>query len=83
MEKKELYNDDLVTVPTERRGSVTDAVFGQITEHGPNYRNVGWMGTIVLMLKTQIGLGVLSIPEVFDAIGMVRLTEVVVHCHSN
>ncbi|KAF5004863.1 hypothetical protein FDECE_8645 [Fusarium decemcellulare] len=48
-----------------------DAVFGEITEDGPNYRNVGWLGTAVLMMKTQIGLGVLSIPAVFDTLGIV------------
>ncbi|KAJ5923744.1 hypothetical protein N7454_008989 [Penicillium verhagenii] len=69
-----------------------DAVFGEITEDGPNYRNVrtscleyptspplanhsylqvGWLGTAVLMMKTQIGLGVLSIPVAFDALGIV------------
>ncbi|KAJ0166204.1 N amino acid transport system protein [Colletotrichum tanaceti] len=48
-----------------------DAVFGEITSEGPNYRSVGWLGTSVLMMKTQIGLGVLSIPSVFDALGMV------------
>lgn len=29
------------------------------------------MGTAVLMMKTQIGLGVLSIPVAFDALGIV------------
>ncbi|THC95359.1 hypothetical protein EYZ11_005173 [Aspergillus tanneri] len=48
-----------------------DAVFGEITEEGPNYRNVGWLGTVALMMKTQIGLGVLSIPAAFDALGLV------------
>lgn len=47
-----------------------DAVFGAITEDGPNYRNVGWIGTTALMMKTQIGLGVLSMPVVFDTLGM-------------
>lgn len=32
---------------------------------------VGWKGAVVLMLKTQIGLGVLSIPEVFDVLGLI------------
>lgn len=32
---------------------------------------VGWLGTVALMMKTQIGLGVLSIPAVFDTLGMV------------
>ncbi|KAJ5601473.1 hypothetical protein N7510_011007 [Penicillium lagena] len=48
-----------------------DAVFGEITAEGPNYRNVGWLGTAVLMMKTQIGLGVLSIPVAFDSLGII------------
>ncbi|OJD37901.1 amino acid transporter [Diplodia corticola] len=48
-----------------------DAVFGDITEKGPNYRNVGWLGTVALMMKTQVGLGVLSIPSVFDTLGLI------------
>ncbi|KAK5311275.1 hypothetical protein LTR93_011780 [Exophiala xenobiotica] len=70
-----------------RRGSAAsmhDTVFGEMTEHGPNYRNVsimspklgredcdGWLGTVALMMKTQIGLGVLSIPAVFDTLGLI------------
>ncbi|PVH95547.1 hypothetical protein DM02DRAFT_660043 [Periconia macrospinosa] len=53
-------------------GSTTqDAVFGEITEGGPNYRDVGFLGTVALMMKTQVGLGVLSIPSVFDTLGMI------------
>ncbi|KAG8159154.1 hypothetical protein KVR01_010815 [Diaporthe batatas] len=48
-----------------------DAVFGEISEDGPNYRNVGWLGTVALMVKTQIGLGVLSIPSAFHVLGMI------------
>ncbi|RSL55341.1 hypothetical protein CEP54_009426 [Fusarium duplospermum] len=47
-----------------------DAVFGEITESRPNYRNVGWIGTSALMIKAQIGLGVLSIPQAFDVLGI-------------
>ncbi|KAE8370451.1 transmembrane amino acid transporter protein-domain-containing protein [Aspergillus caelatus] len=47
-----------------------DDVFGEITENGPNYRDVGWMGTTALMMKTQIGLGVLSMPQIFDSLGI-------------
>lgn len=69
-----------------RRVSVVDDVFGEIKEGGPNYRDVsfalrssrsltsgkvGWIGTSVLMMKTQIGLGVLSIPLNFDTLGMI------------
>ncbi|KAH8165912.1 hypothetical protein CIB48_g2321 [Xylaria polymorpha] len=48
-----------------------DEVFGEITRDGPNYRNVGWLGTVALMMKTQIGLGVLSIPAAFDVLGLI------------
>ncbi|KAE8308249.1 transmembrane amino acid transporter protein-domain-containing protein [Aspergillus transmontanensis] len=50
---------------------VTDDVFGEVTENGPNYRNVGWIGTVALMMKSQIGLGVLSIPTAFNTLGIV------------
>ncbi|KKK21029.1 hypothetical protein ARAM_002388 [Aspergillus rambellii] len=48
-----------------------DAVFGQITEDGPNFRDVGWIGTTALMMKTQIGLGVLSMPAIFNVLGII------------
>ncbi|KAL4896846.1 transmembrane amino acid transporter protein-domain-containing protein [Aspergillus ambiguus] len=55
----------------ENKHYAHDAVFGDITEEGPNYRNLGWVGTVALMMKTQIGLGVLSIPSAFDALGLI------------
>ncbi|KAJ8114555.1 hypothetical protein OPT61_g3599 [Boeremia exigua] len=69
----------LAPISTSRSGEVEDtsqavmhdAVFGDITEDGPNYRNVGWLGTSALMMKTQIGLGVLSIPAAFNTLGLV------------
>lgn len=36
-----------------------------------NILQVGWLGTAALMMKTQIGLGVLSIPSAFDTLGIV------------
>lgn len=63
-----------------------DAVFGEITEAGPNYRDVGiytnpqtvanttqvgWIGTLALMMKTQFGLGILAIPGVLDTLGLI------------
>ncbi|KAJ5335151.1 amino acid transporter [Penicillium brevicompactum] len=73
-EKKEASN--LTPVPSQD-GQVEgvqrthDAVFGEITEDGPNYRNVGWIGTVALMTKSMIGIGVLSIPIAFDTLGIV------------
>ncbi|KAL3443725.1 transmembrane amino acid transporter protein-domain-containing protein [Aspergillus insuetus] len=48
-----------------------DPVFGEGGENSPNYRSLGFLGTIVLMMKAQIGLGVLSIPYIFDSVGMI------------
>ncbi|KAI1366245.1 putative amino acid transporter [Xylaria arbuscula] len=71
-------SSDLVPVPTgsmmagDIENAVTrDAVFGEIQKDGPNYRDVGWLGTVALMMKTQIGLGVLSIPDAFDTLGLI------------
>ncbi|KAH7171262.1 transmembrane amino acid transporter protein-domain-containing protein [Dactylonectria macrodidyma] len=65
--QQELQTGDVYDDPSHAH----DAVFGTITEDGPNYRDVGWLGTVALMLKTQIGLGVLSIPAAFDTLGIV------------
>ncbi|WWC88935.1 uncharacterized protein L201_003850 [Kwoniella dendrophila CBS 6074] len=67
-------NDTLPSdvVVSEAGGSkVDDAIFGAINEDGPKYRDVAWLGTAVLMTKTQIGLGVLSIPFVLQTLGLI------------
>ncbi|KAJ5797389.1 amino acid transporter [Penicillium pulvis] len=74
-EKKD--GDNLNTVPSqvgqvlEDQYYENDAVFGEITGEGPNYRSLGWVGTSALMMKSQIGLGVLSIPGALDTLGMI------------
>ncbi|KAI6767055.1 hypothetical protein HG531_011415 [Fusarium graminearum] len=57
--------------PAESSDVIEDAVFGRVTGEGPNYRSLGWIATIALMTKTQIGLGVLSIPSSFDTLGII------------
>ncbi|KAJ5819447.1 hypothetical protein N7474_005038 [Penicillium riverlandense] len=76
--EKQNVNPDLSQVNTRQAGEVEvcggtvhDAVFGDLNNDGPNYRNVGWIGTVVIMMKTQIGLGVLSIPSIFHTLGMI------------
>jgi amino acid permease len=32
---------------------------------------IGWLGTSVLMMKAQIGLGVLSLPAAFNTLGLI------------
>ncbi|KAL1409087.1 hypothetical protein Q8F55_005911 [Vanrija albida] len=49
----------------------TDAVFGDITEEGPNYRGVSAWGAFILITKANLGLGILAIPFVFQMIGLV------------
>ncbi|GJP89907.1 hypothetical protein CBS63078_7905 [Aspergillus niger] len=61
---------DIEDVPQQPE-YVHDDVFGEISEHGPNFRNVGFIGTVILMMKTQIGLGVLAIPSALEVLGMV------------
>ncbi|KXS98641.1 hypothetical protein AC578_10043 [Pseudocercospora eumusae] len=76
-EKK--VGEELAPVPTADFGDVqdypkdpnVDAVFGAINKDGPNYKDVGWMGTVVLMMKTQVGLGVLGIPSALHTLGMI------------
>jgi hypothetical protein len=34
-------------------------------------QQVSWWGSSIIMMKTQIGLGVLSIPAAFDALGLI------------
>ncbi|ORY89317.1 transmembrane amino acid transporter protein-domain-containing protein [Leucosporidium creatinivorum] len=51
--------------------AVPDAVFGEVVEGGTNYNTLGWFQTSILLMKTQIGLGVLSIPYVLSVFGAV------------
>ncbi|KDE05076.1 hypothetical protein MVLG_04516 [Microbotryum lychnidis-dioicae p1A1 Lamole] len=49
-----------------------DAVFGIPRIDGaPNYVNVGWIRAAVFLMKSQVGLGVLGVPFVFSAIGLI------------
>ncbi|GAA6040913.1 hypothetical protein JCM8097_003184 [Rhodosporidiobolus ruineniae] len=52
------------------RDVVVDGVFGEISEDGPNYRGLGWIRASVLMIKSQVGLGVLGIPSVLSTFGL-------------
>ena len=64
-------SEQLKDLKFEEDDAQVDAVFGDIEEGGPNYRNVGWISTTVLLVKCQIGLGVLSLPAVFQVLGLV------------
>ncbi|GAA6022275.1 hypothetical protein JCM10207_008911 [Rhodosporidiobolus poonsookiae] len=48
----------------------TDDVFGQQGEGKVNYRGLGWISTAVLLIKAQVGLGVLSLPYALQTLGL-------------
>ncbi|GAA5998635.1 uncharacterized protein JCM10292_007119 [Rhodotorula paludigena] len=52
-------------------GPEVDDVFGAQGEGTVNYRSVGWVWTTIILMKTQIGLGVLTIPSAFHTLGLV------------
>lgn len=82
---------DVESLRLERKVTITDPVFGDLHEGGPDYRNVhlprhtrvreadhvtdvvqvGWVNATFLMIKTQVGIGILSIPRAFDILGLV------------
>ncbi|KAL1412223.1 hypothetical protein Q8F55_003234 [Vanrija albida] len=69
MDKADAY---VKVVHAEKDVEVVDAVFGEIHDKGgPNYRNVGWLGTTVLMSKATIGIGVLGIPFSLQVVGLI------------
>ncbi|KAJ3538592.1 hypothetical protein NM208_g5836 [Fusarium decemcellulare] len=67
-----------VLIGTLQDVEVQDEVFGAISKDGPNYRALGWKGSIVVMLKTQIGLGILTIPKAFQVLGLILGTICVI-----
>ncbi|GAA5890402.1 hypothetical protein JCM8208_004856 [Rhodotorula glutinis] len=59
-------------VDEEHQGEeLVDGVFGEQGKGTVDYRSVGWVSTSVLLMKSQIGLGVLAIPSVFHSLGMI------------
>ncbi|BCR90230.1 uncharacterized protein ACHE_60116A [Aspergillus chevalieri] len=71
MTKVNVSKEDLEDPTVPSQAVTHDDVFGEISDRGPNYRNVRVLGIIALMMKTQIGLGVLSIPSAFNTSGIV------------
>lgn len=70
-EKTNDYTVELGAADTIENTPQTDAVFGEMGDGGPNYRGVGWKGACVLMIKANVGLGVLSLPVVMHTLGLV------------
>ncbi|KAI7774624.1 hypothetical protein LA080_008067 [Diaporthe eres] len=56
---------------TTKTGPEYEAMFSKISKDGPNYQNASWISTAAFMMKTQIGLGVLSLPAIFNTTGLI------------
>ena len=75
--KKELHNAS--TTPSLAKFQKMDPTTATYVSHNipvtrsilTRLQQVGWIATVALMTKTQIGLGVLSIPQTFDALGLI------------
>lgn len=65
------YLDGNVDVVAAGDGQIVDAVFGEISGDGPDYRGLSGIGAFIVMTKANIGLGVLSIPFIFQIFGIV------------
>ncbi|KIR42716.1 neutral amino acid transporter [Cryptococcus deuterogattii 99/473] len=61
----------IVTALETEQVQVVDGVWGTLDESAPNYRSLGWIRASVLMIKVQIGLGILAIPAVLDTLGLI------------
>lgn len=71
-EKQDMATDEeFAAVKSHADGEVQDAVFGATEEGGVNYRSVTWLGASVLMMKSEMGIGILSIPEAFASLGLI------------
>ncbi|BGP40554.1 hypothetical protein JCM10449v2_004516 [Rhodotorula kratochvilovae] len=51
--------------------SQVDGVFGAQGDGTVNYRSVGWKTTVIFLIKSQIGIGVLGLPSAFNTLGLV------------
>lgn len=58
--EKDAYSSHVGPAGRAEDGNEVDAVWGELDGKGPNYRGLGWVRTIVVMIKIQIGLGILG-----------------------
>ncbi|GAA6044310.1 hypothetical protein JCM8097_002875 [Rhodosporidiobolus ruineniae] len=76
MKEKRDTTGDVVVVRTDLDGveeqpeEEEDAVFGK-GDGTVNYRSLGWMSASVMIIKSQIGVGVLGIPSSFQTLGLI------------
>lgn len=68
---EKVIDEELAGVESNKNGEVQDEVFGNVEEGGPNFRSVSWMGASVLMMKSEMGIGILSIPQAFGTLGLI------------
>lgn len=69
-EKPEI-DEELGAVNDEKNVEAPDEVFGAPEEGGVDYRSVSWTGAAILMMKSEMGIGILSIPQAFGTLGLI------------
>lgn len=75
-------NNVEVAYPDDTDAAI-DGVFGALDDAaGQSYRSVTTFGAFVLITKANIGLGVLSIPFVFQVLGIVPGIIVILVLHT-
>lgn len=70
-QEKPTTDEEMAAVRSKSEGEVQDAVFGNAEEGGPDFRSVTWLGASVLMMKSEMGIGILSIPDAFGTLGLI------------
>ena len=70
-EKPDNIDDEFAAVQDDKNLEAQDAVFGAVEEGGPDYRAVTWLGASILMMKSEMGIGILSIPQAFGTLGLI------------
>ncbi|TNY23546.1 transmembrane amino acid transporter protein-domain-containing protein [Rhodotorula diobovata] len=72
--KREAAADKVKLTSVDEDGGSADSVDGVFGEQGEgtvNYRSVGWKTTVIFLIKSQIGVGVLGLPSAFSTLGLV------------
>lgn len=69
-EKVEHVDEDTKTDVVPAPAPPPQDVWGDLDGEGPNYRGLGWVRSAVVMVKIQIGLGVLAIVSLEGRAGL-------------
>ncbi|GAA6021117.1 hypothetical protein JCM10207_003373 [Rhodosporidiobolus poonsookiae] len=67
-----VYREFAPSIPDiSNQSDERDGVFGDQSEGTVQYASVSWMWTSIFLIKTQLGIGVLTIPSALHTLGLV------------